>query len=329
MRGRFSLMSRKSILAMAAVLAVGAIAVAVLAFQAANVEQPDRVAPIAAQATETATRAALAVEERLLDVGELLASLAAKGGASSKSRKAMNLAHRSFRKTDGLEQLAVYGPDGRTRWVMRPAGLGGMIFPKDAEFVAGHLLQPELQIRLGASFKADGPTAWWTPVTYYLKGDTPAASAVFVAFLRADKLQAILKQSAGDASLFTDGGVLAQAFPPAPDALGGSFGQTDSFKAIDAAPGANGSFVSATAAGPASPYIVGFSKLACCGAFVTSALPGPAPEPVDPIPLGRWLTLAAASLMIVLAMSLILRLMVRATPDPWRDFGKNRDQAAA
>ena len=327
MRRRFSLTARSAILSAVLLLVAGAVGVGILAYRAASVEKPDLIAPVAAETANRAEALATALDAHLLYIGALLQSLADKGAAKAGGGNAMRLASKAFKKNKGLEQLAPYGPNGKTRWIMRPAGLGRIMLPKDRSFVAAHMAQPEQKLRLASPFKPSKRGQWWAPVTLYAEGKNKKQTAVIVAFVRSDTLQPFLSNPGGVAALFTDQGVLARAEPQENAPVGASFAEAPGFLLIDGQPETAGTYVGGGNVGPAMQNIVGFHKLSCCGAIVTAVAPAPPPVVPEIMPSGRWFALAAAGLMILLAIGIIGRKLLTRTPDPWRDFGQEEPQS--
>lgn len=329
MRRDISLAARGVILFAGLVLIAGAIAVTVLAFRAANAERPDPNADLAVRASERADAAADILSKEIFKIGDLLGSLAAKGAAKPGGGEAMRTALKAFDRTPGLEQLAAYGFDGKTRWVMRPAKYGRMRFPKDNDFVRRHISRPDLALRLAAPFKPTKRSGWWMPVSSVVTGSGASNSAVIVAFMRADVFMPALAHAGETAALYTDRGVLAAASPEEGAPVGDSFADAEPYRPIgqDDLPG--GAYLGEALVGPSTPSMVGFRKLDCCGAVVTSISPAAAPPPPDPKPLGRWLALSAAGLMIMIALGIIARKVLYTAPDPWRDFGDDRAQPLA
>ncbi len=321
--------ARSAILSAIMLLIAGAIGVSILAYRAAQVEPPDPIPPVAEVATERANAAAAALNDHLLGIGALLQSLEKRGAVRAGGGDAMEAASKAFPRVRGLEQLAAYGPDGRTRWVMRPAKLGRIVLPKEKAFVTDHLARGNQRLRLAAPFRPYAKGDWWTPITLYSPGKTTARTAVIVAFVRSDTLAPMLKEAGDVAALFTDNGVLARAEPPENAPVGASFLDAPGFRMIEAQPKGAGSYVGRPETGPASANVVGFSKLDCCGAIVTAVAPAPLPTLPDIAPTGQWFALAAAGLMILLAIGIIGRRFVQGPADPWRDFGQDRPQSVA
>lgn len=329
MRRDISLAARGAVLFSAMALIAGAIAVTVLAYRAAKAERPDPNADLAVRAAERAETAADLLTDDLMQIGDLLGGLAEKGAAKPGGGKAMNAALKAFGKTPGLEQLAAYGPDGKTRWVMRPAKYGRMRFPENNDFVRQHMARPDLDLRLAAPFRPTKRGSWWTPVSHYVQGDSKSNTAVIVAFMRTETFLPALAHAGESAALYTDKGVLAAATPPDGAPMGVSFVDTAQYRPIGEGEAKGGAFVGETGTGPSEPSIIGFSKLDCCGVSVASVSPAAAPPPPDSKPLGRWLALAAAGLMILIALGIIARKALGGSRDPWRDFGDDRAQPLA
>lgn len=300
---------------------------------AARATKPLPDAKAAVIATERATMAAAAIEARLDAVGDVLGALVEKGAARAGGGRAMKLAAKAFEKLDGLEQLAAYGPDGRVRWVMRPANLGRMRFPDSVAFVEAHLARPDLPLKLAAPVKPSARSGWWMPVSLVVRNKAGASAAVIVAFLKADSLLQELALAGDVVALFTDDGTLASALPAADAPVGVSFRHSPGMQLIEGMEHAGGAYASEATSGPNTPSIVGFRRLACCGAVVTAVRrydPAPPPLPMDVEPIGRWLALAAACLLAMMAGAAILRRSLHAaSPDPWRDFGRDRVQPSA
>lgn len=310
-------------------LVVGAIVVSMLVFRAASVAKPDPNAEIAALTTSRAAVAATNLNAELSAISDLLERLAKSGGARVGGGKAMRLASKAFGQTKGLEQLAAYGPDGRTRWVMRPASRGRVLFPPKDDFIAAHLANPDRTLRLAAPFKPGSRSRYWTPVTHYAAGKSSRDTAVIVAFIRTDIFTKALAPAGDAAALFTDLGVLAAAQPADGAPMGVSFNASPAFRTAESAIADSGAFVGEKGAeiGPTPRVVVAFQKLDCCGAIVTSVANAAPPLPHDPKPVGRWLAIAAAGLMILLALALIGRKLLKDdAPDPWLDFGRKPTQ---
>lgn len=324
MRRDISLAARGAVLFSGLLLIAGAIGVTVLAFRAANADRPDPNADIAVRTAERANAAASALDVELRGIGELLGSLADKGAARPGGGKAMQFASKAFDHTPGLEQLAAYGPDGKTRWVMRPAKYGRMLFPKNTDFVQAHMARPELELRLASPFQPTRRSRWWTPVSLFVNGKSKSNTAVIVAFMRSDSFLPALAHAGEVAALYTDSGVVAAASPEADAPVGVSFVRAAEYQPIGAGGLPGGAYLGEAEVGPSMPNMIGFRKLECCGAIVTSVAPAAMPAPPDVKPLGRWLALAAAGLMILMAIGLIVRKAFNGSPDPWRDFGDNQ-----
>lgn len=325
MRSKSPLPARHAFAFSGLLLVVGAFVVSMLVFRAASVAKPDPNAEIAALTSSRAAVAAINLNTELHTIGDLLERLAKSGGARVGGGKAMRLASKAFGQTKGLEQLAAYGPDGRTRWVMRPASRGRVLFPPKDDFIAAHLANTDRKLRLAAPFKPGSRSRYWTPVTHYVAGKSSRDTAVIVAFVRTDIFTKALEPAGDAAALFTDSGILAAAQPPEGAPMGASFDASPTFRTADSAIAGSGSFVGAkgTDVGPTPRTVVVFQKLDCCGAVVTSVVQAAPPLPHDPRPIGRWLAIAAAGLMILLALTLIGRKLLKDdTPDPWLDFGR-------
>lgn len=327
MRLEYQSTTRQMLAISGLVLMAGAVAVSLLAFRAAKVEKVDPNSEIAALATNRAAQAATGLETELLAIGGLLDSLAKSGGARSGNARAMRFASRAFNRTKGLEQLAVYGPDGKTRWVMRPASRGRVLFPPKDDFIAAHLATADRPLRLAEPFQPSRGSRYWTPVTRYVSGKSSRDTALLVAFVRTEIFDEALA-AAGDAgALYTDSGVLAAAQPSQGAPMGVSFLSSSTFLQAGDAIAKSGAFLAISEFGPPPQHVVAFQKLNCCGAMVTSVAHAAPPAPMDPKPVGRWLAIAAASLMILMALALIGRKLFREEPvDPWQDFGRERPQ---
>ncbi len=312
----------KFALAAAALLLAGAIGVGALAFRAIPEEQPDFRAPTAALAAARAAAAAQAVEHKVSSVRLMLEALAEKGGARPGKRRASKFAIRAFKKIDGLEQLAAHSVNGKTRWVMRPARRGSMMFPNSKDFLKAHLNSPEAGARIGAPFQPRGSKVWWTPITYLIENKKGKPYAILTAFMN-QKTFAPLMAAAGDSSaLLTGGGKLVTGAPLEAAPLGASFAESPGFAAIRGQLPANGAYEGGGYQDAETPgQMIGYAKLECCDAIITSAVAIPAAPPPKGEPAVQWLTLSAAGLMILLALLLISRRMLTRTPDPWLDFG--------
>ena len=332
MRHDFSFAARRIFALSALLLVAGAIVVSLLVFRAANVLKPDPNAEIAALSSSRAAVAANNLNVELRAIGDLLEKLAQSGGAHVGGGKAMRLASKAFGQTKGLEQLAAYGPDGRTRWVMRPASRGRVLFPPKDDFIAAHLANTDRPLRLAAPFKPGSRSRYWTPVTRYVTGKSSRDTAVIVAFVRTEIFTKALEPAGEAAALFTDSGILAAAQPAEGAPMGASFNASPTFRTAESAIANAGAFVGEKGSeiGPPPRTVVAFQKLDCCGAVVTSVAAAAAPLPLDPRPIGRWLATAAAGLMILLALTLIGRKLLNDdTPDPWLDFGRKPSQPVA
>lgn len=323
MRRELSLSARSVFLFAGGLLIVGAIAVSALAFKAANVERPDPNAIVAEETARRADAAAAALSERVMAIGGLLEKLGGKGAARA-GASAVRGAYKLFDRMPGLEQLAAYDLDGKTLWVSRPAERGRIRVPESKDFVIRHLSRPELKLRIASPFQPSKREGWWTPVTYYAQGKSAASSAVVVAFVRSEALQPLLASAGDVAALFTDSGELAAAEPAANAPLGASFVDAPGFRKIEDETAAAGAYIGEPEIGPSPPRVVGFSKLACCGAVVTTIAPIAPPAPMDPRPVGQWLALAAAGLMITMGFAIVTKRVFSAPPDPWQEFGEGR-----
>ena len=330
MRYEFRSTTRQMLALSGLVLAAGAVAVSLLAFRAAKVEKVDPNSEIAALATSRASLAAADLETELLAIGGLLDSLAKSGGARSGNPKAMRFASRAFSRTKGLEQLAVYGPDGKTRWVMRPASRGRVLFPPKDDFIAAHLASADLPLRLAEPFQPSRRSRYWTPVSRYVQGKNRRDTALLVAFVRTEIFDKALATAGEATALYTDSGVLAAAMPREGAPVGASFEASPTFLQAGDAIAKSGAFLANAETGPPPHNVVAFKKLDCCGAMVTTVAEAAPPAPLDPKPIGRWLAIAAASLMILMALTLIARKLFKEEPaDPWQDFGRDRPQPSA
>jgi hypothetical protein len=253
--------------------------------------------------------------------------LADKGGAEAGGSNAMRLASKAFKKNKGLEQLAACGSNGKTPWIMRPAGLGRIMLPKDRSFVTAHLAQPDQKLRLASPIKHSKRGRWWAPVTLYFEGKTKTQTAIIVAFVRSDTLQPFLSDPGGVAALFTDQGVLAGEEPQENAPVGASFAEASGFLLNNGQPEKASTYVGGGNVGPVTQNIVGFHKLSCCGAIMTAVAPAPPHVVPEIMPGVRWFALAAAGLMILLAIDIIGRKLLMRAPDPWRDFGQKKPQS--
>lgn len=324
MKRELSLSARSVFLFAGGLLIVGAVAVGGLAIKAAaNIERTDPNAAVAQETARRADMAATALSERMQVIGGLLEGLAQKGGGRSNAA-VMKSSSKLFDRTAGLEQLAAYSLDGKTLWVSRPAERGRIRVPESKDFVLRHLSRPELKLRIASPFQPTKRDGWWTPVTYYAQGKTAASSAVLVAFVRSEALQPMLASAGQVAALFTDSGELAAAEPAANAPLGASFVDAPGFRKIEDQTAAAGAYIGEPEIGPSPPRIVGYSKLACCGAVVTTIAPVAPPPPIDTRPVGQWLALAAAGLMIAMGFAIVSKRIFSATPDPWQEFGEGR-----
>lgn len=322
MRRQKSLAARNALFASSVTLIFGALVVSGLAYRAAQAERPDPNAAVAVATADKASAAATALNAHLVGVGDLLQSLAKRGGVRAGGGRAMRTASRAFRRIRGLEQLAAYGVDGKTRWVTRPAGRGRVHFPKETAFVSAHAENAAQPLRLGTPIAVGTRGGTWTPVTLIVEGKRRRDSGVIVAFIRSETLQPFLAEAGAVAALYTDSGVLAGAEPPQHAPLGASFASAPDYKIIEDGQLPKGAFFGAAGVGPSAANVVGFSKLDCCGAVVTSISPAIERPDIGPVPESRWLTLAAAGLMILTALVTIARWAFQAAPDPWRDFGE-------
>jgi len=309
-------------------LICGAVVVSVLAFRAAHAERPDPNEAVAAETAERANAAAAALNDQLVQIGGVLDELARKGAAKVGGGEAMRDAYKVFDKTDGLEQLAAYRPDGRTIWVSRPADRGRIRFPANKHFIAEHLARADGRLRLAAPFKPSKRDGWWSPVTLLVGGGSRDSTAVIVAFVRTEVLQSRLVKAGDVAALFTDAGVLAAAEPQENAPIGASFASAPGFMEI-VGKEAQGAYLGEPGLGPSTPRMVGYSKLACCGGVVTTIAPLDPPPPTDHRPIGRWLALLAAGLMIFMGCAIVSRRIFVAPPDPWREFGVKTNQPLA
>ena len=253
----------------------------------------------------------------------MLEALAEKGGARPGRRNATRFAIRAFKKMDGLEQLAAYSLNGKTRWAMRPASSGSMMFPNSKSFLVAHLDAPETDARVGAPFQPRGSKVWWTPITHLIPQQEGRAirhpdslhepKDVCTAYARCWRIRCIAhwhRQTNYRCAYRSS--PTWRVFCGSGRALPLSRGQTEANEAYE-----GGGLENAGARG----QMIGYAKLACCDAIVTSAVKIPASPPPKGEPAVQWLTLSAAGLMILLALGLISRRMLSRPKDPWLDFG--------
>lgn len=309
----------------AGLLVLGAICVGALAFRALPSPKPDLREPVAALAIARAAGAAESVSQRVSSVRLMLEALAEKGGAKPGRTRATRFAMNALKRVDGLEQLAAYGANGKTRWVMRPAKNGSMKFPRSKAFLTAHLERADLEARIGAPFKPRGVKGWWIPVSHIVRNKEDQVVAVLVAFMN-QKMFPPLLQNTGDATaLLTGSGALVTGTPESEAPIGASFSEAPGFAAILGNSLKNGVYEGQDISlADGAVRMIGFAKLACCDAIVTTAtdIPMPAPPAESAIaPAVHWLTLSAAGLMIFLALGLISHRMFYRQPDPWLDFG--------
>lgn len=318
----------------AGLLVLGAVCVGALAFRALPGPKPDLREPAAALASARADGVAEAVTQRVSSIRLILETLADRGGVKSGRPRATRFAVSALQQVDGLEQLAAYGANGKTRWVMRPASRGSMKFPRSKAFLSAHLADADIGARIGAPFKPDGTKAWWIPISHVVLNKNGKAKAVLVAFMNQAIFSPLLQTAGGATALLTSSGVLVTGAPESAAPVGASFAEAPGFAAILGHPTANGVYEGqGLSLDDADAHMIGFAKLACCGAIITSsaAIPSPLPLPLATrtvAPAVHWLTLSAAGLMIFLALGLIGRRMFHRAPDPWLDFGENTHPAA-
>ncbi len=320
-----TLTARNAFLIAGLLLLVCAGVISILTIRAVNAERSDSQAAMATMAAQRADAAAEALNAQLQRIGDLLASLAAKGGGKAGGGGALGLAAKAFNQIDGLEQLAAYGMEGRTRWVMRPADKGPILFPKGVHFLPTDTAGTEPRLRLGAPFQLVQESRRWTPVSLTVNGASKAGTALIVAFVRSDAFQTSLAAAGNDAAMFTDQGILAAAEPAANAPVGASFLDAPGFRLIGDGEARAGTYVGG--AGPDAASVVGFRKLECCGVIVTAvAMAAPA---ASALATGHWWALAVVGLIIALALVVTTLRAFEAAPDPWRDFGRNRAQSRA
>ena len=312
----------KFIVAAAAILLAGAVGVGALAFRAIPQEVPDLRAPTAALAAARASAAAQAISQKVASVRLMLEALAEKGGARPGRRNATRFAIRAFKKIDGLEQLAAYSLNGKTRWAMRPASSGSMMFPNSKSFLVAHLDAPEIDARVGAPFQPRGSKVWWTPITHLIPNRKGEPYAILTAFMNQKTFAPLMHDAGESAALLTGIGKLITGAPIEAAPLGASFAEAPGFAVVRGQTEANGAYEGGGLKNAgARGQMIGYAKLACCDAIVTSAVKIPASPPPKGEPAVQWLTLSAAGLMILLALGLISRRMLSRPKDPWLDFG--------